>query len=97
MQETQEIGGFDPWVEEIPWRKKWQPTPALLSGKSLGQRSLLGYSPWGCKESETAEHAHTYTITYTTSVLTEKVIHFKLISYFTFPFFERKMTDSIDK
>ena len=91
------MGGFDPWVEEIPWRKKWQPTPALLSGKSLGQRSLLGYSPWGCKESETAEHARTYTITYTTSVLTEKVIHFKLISYFTFPFFERKMTDSIDK
>ena len=39
--------GFDPWVGMIPWRRKWQPTPVLLPGKSRGQRSLLGYSPWG--------------------------------------------------
>ena len=32
------------------WRRKWQPTPGLLPGKSHGQRSLVGYSPWGCKE-----------------------------------------------
>ena len=44
--------GFDPWVGKIPWRRKWQSTPALLPGKSHGQRSLVGYSPWGCKESE---------------------------------------------
>ena len=37
----------DPWVGKIPWRRKWQPTPVLLPGKSHGQRSLLGYSPWG--------------------------------------------------
>ena len=37
--------GFDPWVGEIPWRRKWQHTPALLPGKSHGQRSLVGYSP----------------------------------------------------
>ena len=36
----------------IPWRRKWQSTPALLPGKSHGQRSLIGYSPWGRKESE---------------------------------------------
>ena len=38
---------FDPWVRKIPWRRKWQPTPVFLPGKSHGQRSLGGYSPWG--------------------------------------------------
>ena len=42
--------GFVPWVEKIPWRREWQPTPVLLPGKSHGWRSLVGYSPWGCKE-----------------------------------------------
>ena len=37
---------FDPWVGKIPWRRKWQPTPVFLSGKSHGQRSLAGYSSW---------------------------------------------------
>ena len=41
--------GFDPWVREILWRRKWQPSPVFLSGKSHGQRSLAGYSPWGHK------------------------------------------------
>ena len=40
--------GFDPWVVKIPWRRKWQPTPVFLPGKSHRQRSLVGYSPWGC-------------------------------------------------
>ena len=31
---------FDPWVRKIPWRRKWQPTPVFLPGKSHGQRSL---------------------------------------------------------
>ena len=35
---------------KIPWRWKWQPTQVFLPGKFHGQRSLLGYSPWGCKE-----------------------------------------------
>ena len=43
---------FDPWVGKIPWRRKWQPTPEFLPGKSHGQRSLVDYSPWGCKESD---------------------------------------------
>ena len=38
--------GFNPWVGKIPWRRKWQSTPVLLPGKSHGQRSLVGYSPW---------------------------------------------------
>jgi len=42
--------GFDPWIGKIPWRRKWQPNPVFLLGKSHGQRSLAGYSPWGSKE-----------------------------------------------
>jgi len=38
---------FDSWVEKIPWRMKWQPTPVFLPRKSQGQRSLEGYGPWG--------------------------------------------------
>ena len=41
--------GFNPWVKKILWRRKWQPTPIFLPGKSYGQRSLAGYSPWGHK------------------------------------------------
>ena len=47
--------GFDPWVGKIPWRRKWQPTPVLLPGESHGQRRLMGYSPYGCKEVDTTE------------------------------------------
>ena len=43
------------WVGKIPWRRKWQPTPVLLPGQFHGQMSLVGYSPWGCKESGTTE------------------------------------------
>ena len=45
--------GFNPWVGKIPWRRKWQPTLVLLPGNFHGQRSLVGYSPWGRKESDT--------------------------------------------
>ena len=38
----------------------WQPTPVFLPGKSHGRRSLVGYSPWGCKESDTTEWLHFY-------------------------------------
>ena len=54
MQQT----GFDPWVGKILWRRKWQPTPVLLPGKSHGWRSMVGYSPWGHKESDTTEQLH---------------------------------------
>ena len=40
---------FDPRVRKSPWRRKWQPSPVFLPGKSHGQRSLAGYSLWGCK------------------------------------------------
>ena len=46
---------FDPWVGKIPWRRAGQPTPVSLPREFHGQRSLAGYSPWDCKESDTAE------------------------------------------
>ena len=50
-----ERSGFDPWVGKILWRRKWQPTPVLLPGKSHGWRSVVAYSPWGHKESDMTE------------------------------------------
>ena len=41
---------LDPWVRKISWRRKWQPAPVFLPGKSHGQRSLAGYIPWGLKK-----------------------------------------------
>ena len=40
---------------KIPWRKAWQPTAVFLPRESHGQRSLVGYSPWSCKELDTTE------------------------------------------
>jgi len=53
---------FNPWVGKIPWSRKWQysysrnnGTPIFLPGKPHRQRSLAGYSPWGCKELDLTE------------------------------------------
>ena len=51
---------FDPWVGKIPWRRVWQPTPVFLPRESHGQRSLVGYSPWGHKESDMTERLSTH-------------------------------------
>jgi len=45
MQETQ----VNPWVEKIPWRREWLPTPVFLPGEFHGQGSLVGYSSWDHK------------------------------------------------
>ena len=57
MQET----WFDLWVRKIPWRKEWQPTAVFLSSEFQGQRSLVGYSPWGRKESDTTKQLTPHT------------------------------------
>ena len=57
MRET----GVQSLAWEIPWRRKWQPTPVLLPGKSHGWRSLGGCSPWGRKELDTTEQLHFFT------------------------------------
>ena len=47
--------GFNPWVGKIPWKRAQQPTPVFLPGEFHGQRNLVGYSPWGRKESDMIE------------------------------------------
>ena len=59
--------GFNLWVEKILWRGQWQPNPVFLPGKFHGQTDLAGHSSWGCKESDTTEHAGTHTHTHTQS------------------------------
>ena len=51
---------WETWFQSLAWEglqeeRKWQPTPVFLPGKSHGQRSLVGYSTWGRKESDTTE------------------------------------------
>ena len=47
--------GSIPGSGRFSWRRKWQPIPVLLPGKFYGLRSLVGYSPWGRKESDMTE------------------------------------------
>ena len=57
MQENQPIK----WIQlEFKWRRQWHPTPVLLPGKSHGQRSLVGCSPWGSEESDMTKRLHFY-------------------------------------
>ena len=53
-----EMKEFYIWVGKIPWRKTREPSPVFLPEESHGQRSLIGYSPWGRKESDTTERLH---------------------------------------
>ena len=62
--------GFNPWVGKIPWRRALKPTP----GTSHGQKSPVGYSPWGFKESDTLSTHNTHTH-----------IHIKMPIKYTFP------------
>ena len=56
------VGAFTPFTFKVIidiyvpiWRRKWQPSPVLLPGKCHGWRSLVGYSTWGRKESDTTD------------------------------------------
>ena len=51
-----DAGLIPAWVGKIPGSRKWQPAPVFLPGTFHGQRSLVDYSPWGLKESDTTEH-----------------------------------------
>ena len=46
---------FDLWVGKIPWSRKWQPAPVFFSGEFHGRGSLVGYSHWGHRQSDTTE------------------------------------------
>ena len=71
--------GFNPWVRRISWRRKWQPIPVFLPGKSYVWWNLVGYSPWGRKVSDTTEQLH-----FTSHIIAEKVLaYYILIIYLT--------------
>ena len=55
MQENHRRHGFDPCIRNIPWSRAWQPIPIFLPGEFHGQRSLVGSSPQGHKESDTTK------------------------------------------
>ena len=71
--------GLDSWVGKIPWRRKWKPTPVLLPGESHGGRSLVGYSPWGRKESDMTERLHFHFQTFIKRQLIFSVIYIRMI------------------
>ena len=79
---------FNSWVRKISWRWKWQPTSVFLPGEFHGQRNLVDYSPWGCKESYTTEwhtHTHTHSVSLLLStVLLESLSIFYLNYYYNF-------------
>ena len=52
--------GFDPWIGKIPWRRKWQPASGNLRRKFHGRRSLVGYSSWHLKGSNTTDRLSTF-------------------------------------
>ena len=70
---------FNPRIMKIPWKRKWQPTLVFLPGKSHGQRSLEGYSPWG------SQRADMYTL---------YIYIYPLIKVWEFWFIGRKCWDS---
>ena len=54
---------FDPWVGKLPQRRKWQPLLVFWPGEFHGQRSLVGYSPWGRRARHdlvTKQHLHCF-------------------------------------
>ena len=57
QKDSSTFGKFKSFIRgrQFSWRRKWPPTPVLLPGKSHGQRSIVGYSPRGRKESDTTE------------------------------------------
>ena len=68
------------------WRRKWQPSPVFLPGKSHGQRSLVGYSPWGHKESDMTEKLHFLSLVKFKLDIGQAFTKFKLSLNFVQPF-----------
>ena len=78
---------FNPWVEKIPWSRKWQPTLVFLPGKLHEQRCLVGCSPWGLKELDATEHRHTHTHKHTVTACLTFWGTSKLLSKVAAPFY----------
>ena len=86
--------GLIPWVAEIPWRRKWQPTPVFLPGESHGLRGLDGYSPWGRKESDMIEQLSTHT---RKNLKEEVSVHLSGRGFLWWSHFKRKGTQNLRK
>ena len=56
---------FDIWIQKIPSRRKWQPTPVFLPVKFHGPRSLEGYRAWSYEESDMTKQLRTFTVVFT--------------------------------
>ena len=82
---------LDPWVGKIPCRRKWQPAPVFFPGKSHGQRSLAGYSPWGhtrVGQDWATEHTRKCMYTYTDTPFIHTTcihIHAHSVCLYTYP------------
>ena len=89
--DAKDLLGFHPQMGKTPWSRIWQPTPVSLPRKYHGQRSLVGYSPWGCKELVTTEHTHTHMPAFTWIFVISCLFLFKMFMFphssktFTFP------------
>ena len=100
------LTGYSPWgqkesdmtetlstaqhINEL-WRRKWQPTPVFLPGKSHGQRSQAVCSPWGCKESDTTEYLSAAYINHDTF----KEFHKSVNNRYAFVRKSKKITEKI--
>ena len=78
--------GYALWVRKIPWRRKWQPTPAFLSGKSHGRRSVASYNPWSPKRAgydlETEQqYSHCLEKEYTTQISINRWMYKQIADY----------------
>ena len=71
--------GFDPWVRNIPRRRKRQPIPVFLHRKSRGQRSLVGYSPRDCQELGMTEWLTLFMTWFVLLYLRKKAQHYKAV------------------
>ena len=86
MQKTQETQvQFLRW--KIPWSREWQPTPIFSPGEYHGQRSLVGYSPWGGTVLDMTEHSHLFLLNipflFPTSLLPSLLLSFFISSLFS--------------
>ena len=66
-------------IKPIVWRRKWQPTLVFWPGESHGRRSLVGYSPRGCKESETTEQLNFHFSFFHSLVGFVRLVHFVIL------------------
>ena len=79
----------------MPWRRIWQPTPVFFPGESHERRSLVGYSPWGRKESDTTERLHSLTLTRKETKLNARMLINRACLWSTISKWEGKVANTL--